>query len=94
MEVDSDVRRLFAVSGLEGYEKLRRENGELLATLTSMQARMTDRLKAFTGVSISEVTGTGGTLDKLSRNWKMQFCFDFLFLFVIANCVLENLGHL
>ncbi|XP_070176521.1 golgin subfamily A member 4-like isoform X2 [Littorina saxatilis] len=54
VEVDSDIRRLFAISGLEGYEKLKRENGELLATLSSMQARMNDRLKSFTGVSISE----------------------------------------
>ncbi|XP_076436718.1 uncharacterized protein LOC143276177 isoform X2 [Babylonia areolata] len=54
VEVDSDVRRLFAISGLEGYEKLKRENGELLTILSAMQARMAERLKAFTGVSITE----------------------------------------
>ena len=55
VEVSSDMRRLFAISGLEGYEKLRRENDELLATLSSMQARMTERLKSFSGVSMTEV---------------------------------------
>ena len=55
VEVSSDMRRLFAISGLEGYEKLRRENDELLATLSSIQARMTERLKSFSGVSMTEV---------------------------------------
>lgn len=55
VEVDSDLRRLFAISGLEAYEKLKRENGELISTVCSMQARMTDRLKTFANVPISEI---------------------------------------
>nr|KAG5710593.1 hypothetical protein BaRGS_013239 [Batillaria attramentaria] len=54
VEVDSDIRRLFAVSGLESYEKLRRESSELISILCSMQARLSERLKTFTGASISE----------------------------------------
>ncbi|KAL8598140.1 hypothetical protein ACOMHN_043211 [Nucella lapillus] len=54
VEVDSDIRRLFAISSLDGYEKLKHENNEILSTLSSMQALLAERLKAFTGVSISE----------------------------------------
>lgn len=70
MEVSSDVRRLFAISGLEGYEKLRRENDELLATLSSMQARMTERLKSFSGVSMTEVRPEERERINEGGNWR------------------------
>lgn len=57
VEVDSDLRQLFAVGALEGYEKLKCENRELLGLLSAMQARVNHRLKTFSSVTMSEVSG-------------------------------------
>ncbi|XP_048245211.1 uncharacterized protein LOC124145574 isoform X3 [Haliotis rufescens] len=55
VRVDSDIRRLFAIGKLDDFEKLRKENGESVATLCSMQARVSDRLKTLKGLSTTEL---------------------------------------
>ncbi|XP_067661683.1 myomegalin-like isoform X2 [Haliotis asinina] len=54
VRVDSDIRRLFAIGKLDDFEKLRKENGECVATLSSIQARVSDRLKTLKGLSTTE----------------------------------------
>lgn len=55
IQVDSDLRSLFAIGKIDDYEKLKKENSECWVVLSGLEARIKDRLKAFKNVSPSEV---------------------------------------
>ncbi|KAK6175111.1 hypothetical protein SNE40_013639 [Patella caerulea] len=44
VDVDSDIRRLFAIGKLDDFEKVRKENEEVLSVLHGLQARVDDRI--------------------------------------------------
>ncbi|GFN73750.1 Cdk5 regulatory subunit associated protein 2, partial [Plakobranchus ocellatus] len=52
--VGSDIRSLFAVLKLESHEKLRKESSESLVILSTLEARLEDRLRVYKAMSVSE----------------------------------------
>ncbi|RUS83102.1 hypothetical protein EGW08_009134 [Elysia chlorotica] len=52
--VGSDISSLFAILKLESHEKLRKESSESLVILSSMEARLDDRLRAYKAMAVSE----------------------------------------
>ena len=53
--VGSDLRTLYCIGELDDYELLKKEVNESVILLNSMEARIKDRLRAFTKSSPSQV---------------------------------------
>ncbi|GFR98518.1 myomegalin [Elysia marginata] len=52
--VGSDIRSLFAVLKLEAHEKLRKMSSESLVVLSTVEARLEDRLRSYKAMAVSE----------------------------------------
>ena len=55
VRIDSDLRSLFAVGMIDHFEKLRKETTECRALISGMGTRITERLKHFSSIPVSEV---------------------------------------
>ena len=56
VQIDTDIRQLFAIGKLDDFEKIRKENELSQSTLRGMGARVKDRIKKLRTMSASEVS--------------------------------------
>ncbi|XP_041368382.1 uncharacterized protein LOC121382823 [Gigantopelta aegis] len=55
VQIDTDIRQLFAIGKLDDFEKMRKENDLSLSTLRGMEARVKERIRRLRMMSTSEL---------------------------------------